>query len=38
MIVTKDTVGCLPTIDTLATSMNTVLEILTNAKLIKDAL
>ena len=35
---TKDTVGYLPTIDAPATSMNTVLEVLTNAKLIKDPL
>ena len=38
MVVIKDTVGYLPTIDAPATSMNTVLEILTNAKLIRDAL
>ena len=36
MVVTKDTFAYLPTIDRPATSMNTVLEILTNAKLIRD--
>ena len=35
---TRDTVGYLPTIDAPATSMKTVLEILMNAKLIRDAL
>ena len=35
---TEDAVGYLPTIDASATSMNTVLEILTNDKLIRDAL
>ena len=34
---TKDTFAYLPTIEGPATSMNTVLEILTNAKLIRDA-
>ena len=38
LVVSKDTVGCLPTIYAPTTSMNTVLEILTNAKLIRNAL
>ena len=38
LVVIKDKVGYLPTIDAPATTMNTVFEILTNAKLIRDAL